>query len=381
MASHVNLFGESETIKVNRKRAISTSIVTKHSGDYKRAVSIEDKFFIVPSFSLHTDELYVYGRKEWIAEPTIKAQSSLNNLYDNTTHNKLSSQATKKAKRAIKYLLLQASDKKVYNPKFRTTFNFTVNFITLTLAASQIHTHQVIKKELLNQFLIEAKKKWGLTNYVWRAEKQKNGNIHFHILSDKFIPWSELRQTWNRIQSKLGYTQRYQALHHKREPNSTDIHSLREVKNVYKYVTKYMTKQSRLTKSVVNRSESLIKEKKDKTSPSVTIGAKKFLGSLNSIGREWACSRSLSNIKGVRDDYEGEYTAELEKLRKSNLTKEVVKDYVSMYYFKKETITAEDFPKLHSLLKAYIGLIFKDPEKMQIDTTGSVFRVPVNDKF
>ncbi|GAH86291.1 unnamed protein product, partial [marine sediment metagenome] len=45
--------------------------------------------------------------------------------------------------------------------------------------------------------------------YVWRAEKQENGNIHFHFIVDNFIPWNELRNTWNRIQQNLGYISRF----------------------------------------------------------------------------------------------------------------------------------------------------------------------------
>jgi hypothetical protein len=346
-----------------------------------------DRFIIVPTISLHPDELYIYGRKEWISEPDLRHKNSLGNLLDNSTHGKLSKQATKKAKRAIKYLLINSNDKKVFNPKFRSTFNFKVNFITLTLASTQIHSHQDIKSKLLNQFFVEAKKKWNFYNYVWRAELQKNGNIHFHILSDKFVPFNELRDTWNRIQNKLGYIDRFQQSVHKKSPNSTDIHSLRQVKNVYKYVTKYMTKEQRHNRIRVLRKDiqweevrtSICAKKKvgyDSERETVSLGARKFLGKSNSLGREWACSQSLSNLTGAREDYNSEYLEEIEKLRKDKQSKEIVKDYVSLYYFNSSTVNETDYPRLNSLLKAYIKLIFREPESIKIDTTGAVYSVP-----
>ena len=111
---------------------------------------------------------------------------------------------------------------------------------------------------------------------------------------------------------------------------------------------------------------------------SVSIGAKKFLGSLNSIGREWACSRSLSNLTGAREEYESVYTAEIEKLRSARQTKSVIKDYVSLYYFKSSDINEKEYPLLSSLLKAYIKLIFGEPAIKHIDSTGSVYNIPTN---
>jgi len=376
MAHNIDLFGNEILPPKSTKRAKEIVDGSKNSKDYKGDNYQDPRFFIVPSFSLHPDELYIYGRKEWLGESNYNNTNSYQNLLNNQTHGKLSSKATKKAKRAIKYLLVQATDKKVYNPKFRTTFNFTVNFITLTLSAKQDHSSQDIKRILLNQFFIEAKRKWGLENYVWRAEKQKNGNLHFHILSDKFIPYNELRDTWNRIQNKLGYTDKYTQIHHKKSPNSTDIHSLKKVKNVYSYITKYMTKPPRKEKIVIKRSESMIKEITEKPQQTVSNGAKQFLGRLTSNGREWACSRSLSNITGARCEYESEYMQELEKLRKSELSKEVVKDYVSMYYFKSTVLTESEYPKLHTLLQSYLRLIFKGPPEQKIDMAGQVFNIP-----
>ena len=203
---------------------------------------------------------------------------SLSNLDDNDPDGILSTKAANRIKLAIDWLLLLATNKKIFSKKHGKYFKFKVNFVTLTLSAKQVHPDNEIKARLLNQFLLEAKKKWGVKNYLWRAESQQNGNIHFHVVTDRFIPWDELRQTWNRIQNKLGYVDRYaeqqrdkfkdgfvfeekygekwgyeqQFRAYKKaikedwnNPNSTDVHSIKRIRNIGAYLAKYCTKQSK----------------------------------------------------------------------------------------------------------------------------------------
>jgi hypothetical protein len=205
----------------------------------------------------------------------------------------------KKVSKAVNYLLFMANDKRLPDTTHGKSYMFKVAFITLTLPANQVHSDILIKDQLLNQFLIELKKFENVKNYLWRAEKQKNGNIHFHILVDRFIPWSTLRDRWNRITNKLGYCDNYReemrlfhstgfkvradllanwdykkqikAYQHGKandwsSPNSTDIHSLKHVTNAVSYMLKYCTKD----------------EAND-----------------NIEGRLWGCSESLANIKGA----------------------------------------------------------------------------------
>lgn len=318
----------------------------------------QDRFIIEPTISLHHDELYMYGKFHWISEPNIRHKNSLLNLQDNNTHNKLSTQASKKVKRAIKYLLYSAEEKIVTNSKFESQFKFKVAFITLTLSSQQLHTDQELKNNLLNQFFVEAKKKWNVTNYVWRMEFQKNGNIHFHILTDKFIPWLELRNTWNRIQNKLGYVDRYQAKYGKKQPNSTDIHSLTKIKNVAAYVTKYMSKSaSKKYAQVARLSLNYFSAKPDGIS-SVSIGAKSFLGKLASKGREWACSRSLSKITGAVDALNSDLIDEVNKLKGLRRVRQVVGQYFTCVFFDPSLLTALEFPLLYNMLNSYLNDFF-----------------------
>src|SRR5688572_2169979 len=115
-------------------------------------------------------------------------------------------------------------------------------FITLTLPYKQIHCDKTIKRECLNDFLIKAKRLWQVHNLMWKAETQDNGNIHFHMLTDRYIPHEQLRYTWQNSMEKLGYISWYATENNNLNPNCTDIHAIKKIKNVAAYFSKYMTK-------------------------------------------------------------------------------------------------------------------------------------------
>jgi hypothetical protein len=98
-------------------------------------------------------------------------------------------------------------------------------FVTLTLPSVQMHTDNAIKEKILTPFITwltssssetyskgpkkGQKKGFGVSVYFWRAEPQKNTNIHFHIIADKYVPWEAIRNQWNQFCERLGYVTRY----------------------------------------------------------------------------------------------------------------------------------------------------------------------------
>lgn len=160
-------------------------------------------------------------------------------------------------------------------------------FVTLTLASTQKHDDKFIKKNILSRWIEKEQKRGTFKFYFWRAESQKNGNIHFHLLVDKFIPYEALRSSWNQSQGLYGYIEGYRDRNlskykdgffidysQKRwdkkrethvmvspdeqrksyefgcatnwsEPNSTDIRKISNVKDLSAYLLKYFTKNSK----------------------------------------------------------------------------------------------------------------------------------------
>ena len=101
-----------------------------------------------------------------------------------------------------------------------------LTFGTVTLSREQKDSDKAIKRLMLNHFIITLKRKAGIRNYLWIAEKQKNGNLHFHLLLDRWIKHKDFRQYWNDVQNCNGY------LGQNKNPNSTDIRN-RSIKPQY----------------------------------------------------------------------------------------------------------------------------------------------------
>ncbi len=167
-----------------------------------------------------------------------------------------------------------------------------LTFVTCTLPCAQFHTDKIIKRSF-TLFLENLVKTYNVKFYLWKAEAQKNGNIHFHVLIDRYVDHGIVRNLWNLQMKKLGYIERFSAnmmskgftynpkskkpreiqnleyLIQKKEgfnnPNSTDIHSLKGIKNIAGYMIKYMTKNEENKRPI--------------------------------IGRVWGCSRNIKFLK------------------------------------------------------------------------------------
>ncbi len=192
-------------------------------------------------------------------------------------------------------------------------------FVTLSLPFKQMHDDNDLKREVFTPFMQEIIRNWNVKCYVWVAETQKNGNIHFHVLMDRGIPAVRLRQIWNkhldsldyvkcfaRIQAKIyekGYVFREEMLKERikaereraiklklkfgkkeerevrkkeearqpiayqkgvannwRDPNSTDIHSIQNIKKLTAYITKYMTKEPKMIKPILAENQRIVAE-------------------------------------------------------------------------------------------------------------------------
>jgi hypothetical protein len=292
----------------------------------------ESPFTLIPKVTIHPGYIVTHKEVQWHDYSKKKARVNVPMPENNDHQGIISKRSAAKIRKGISWLLYIANEKEVPSSYHGKTFKFKLSFITLTLASQQKHSDHEIKTKLLNQFLIEARKKWHVVNYLWRAEPQKNGNIHFHILCDRFVPWSELRDCWNRIQNKLGYVDRYREERrefHKggfrvrqellskwdyknqlrayrtgskkdwNSPNSTDIHSVVRIKNLPQYLAKYCTKNE---------------------------GGRKIEGNL------WNLSASLSNIKGASEVVDSFMGEELTKICQSFPGEIHKHDYYTIMY-------------------------------------------------
>lgn len=180
----------------------------------------------------------------------------------------------------------------------RRSINRDLRFVTLTLPSKQFHDDKFVRRHMLNRFISEIKRKDKVINYVYCSETQKNGNIHFHIVIDKYINHKSIRGTWNTILSTNGYIDIFEKKHGHRNPNSTDIHSLNKVHSIAAYLIKYFTKD----------------EKRRKIE-----------------GRLWGASDNLRKLDHYSTFVSFEESQMFENMRKANKVKYYSKDYFTIY--------------------------------------------------
>jgi hypothetical protein len=149
-------------------------------------------------------------------------------------------------KDAIDLLASAARTKRIWWSEHETYVSFKLNFITLTLPSKQIHTDTEIAHLILKPFIRWWREKNPNLLYIWKAEVQDNGNIHYHLTTNSFIHWRTLRKQWNRRCEALGYVSRSTSS----DPNSTDVHAVKNIKNISAYLSAYVTKKDLYSRSL-----------------------------------------------------------------------------------------------------------------------------------
>lgn len=288
-------------------------------------------------------------------EPIRRGNGSIHQ-HKKSNINKLSPQSIRKVKKAITYMAHLAPSKKIYNPRFNSKFNFKLSFITLTLSSRQQHTDQEIKNQVLHPFIDYIQKVHRVKNYVWKSERQKNGNLHFHLVIDKYISYEIIRAKWNQYQNNLQYIDNYWNDTSTRkimptdkksyfEVNSTDVHSVRKINDLSRYLIKYMVKTSTHNRIRVKRNKSHLPKKNYELYKYLSSGTKGFLHNCASNGRIWGCSHSLSNISGARDFLCRDIEEEVQRLKADKRV--YIKDESYFLYLGFDYKTLEDLRCMH----------------------------------
>lgn len=223
----------------------------------------------------------------------------------------MSSGSQKRMREACE-LMFEITDVKQYrSKKEKRDIEYQVGFVTLTLSAPQEHlSDKQLKEELLAPFLRKLKR-FGLQNYIWKAELQKNGNIHFHIFVDCWIGWREIRKIWNRLQAKFHFLSAFASKFGHYDPNSTDIRPCENVQKACYYMRKYMMKP-------VEKSEQLNTGENAKS---------------RDLGKAWDCTTNLKERNDTADFATDEDFRMIDEAVHSNNLKETKLDYATVYFF------------------------------------------------
>lgn len=329
----------------------------------------------VPHVVVHPDNLCVYSQLYTDSGDLYRPGNMSINTKKYANCHKLSQQSKRKLNKAISYMCHLAPEKKVKGVKYEGYMKFKVSFVTLTLSSQQQHSDNEIKKTCLAPFLDYMRKVYHAKRFVWKAERQRNGNIHFHILFDVFIPYDKIRYQWNKCQNRLGYIDRYfsnsnncSAIHSFADSynlvNSTDVHSVKKIRDLKRYLAKYMIKSGNSHKQRVKRNSWNLPKHYEKGLITVSHGAKLFLKNIVNSGRVWSCSYDLVNISGAVDICAGDLSNEVDKLLANSNVYVKRERYFCYIGFDFGMLRACNCPALLSLLTDYLLTNFERPPEL-----------------
>lgn len=298
-----------------------------------------------PNFKRHGLASIVYSKQE----------NQDQNFQGKTAYSgQLTEHSRKRLQKCINLLVAIAEPKRILPPMVKKAFTFKVNFVTLTLPSAQgVVSDKDIKKTCLDPWIKAMKRKHQLKSYVWRAERQFNGNIHFHITTDTYIPQDDLRNDWNRQLSKFHFIDDFRAKHQYSTPNSTDVHAVWKISNIAGYMVKYMSKDPETHLKEVNAKR--LAKGKDLIIPEnhefrSVPGQPSWDTPID--GKVWDCSQNLKAKDRCETEADTEIRQEVNELVQKRSLRFVNTDHCTIIF-------AGGF-SMETILEGYLLQIYRD---------------------
>jgi hypothetical protein len=173
--------------------------------------------------------------------PTVRGGKKPNPIIKHSYSGKVTNSAMKRMRSAIDILVQISPKRTTWNPVTKKYFPFDLNFITLTIASGNNLDASFCFKKLLEPFLRKMRN-IGNFSYVWKLELQKRGQVHYHLATNLFLPWQDIRSSWNNLQRKNRLLDEYAKKEGHFNANGTDVHALANVRDVEAYMAKYLSK-------------------------------------------------------------------------------------------------------------------------------------------
>lgn len=257
----------------------------------------------VRSRSLIQYQEYVFERS---FRQKLNLQNHMKDIREN--HKAYSGTMTKGAKKrltkAVSLLVQSSKSRIIYNPVSRNYHQFKLSFLTLTIPECEVKPDaKFCNKKLLEPMLRVLRRRHGLKSYIWKLELQQNGMVHYHLTTNLFINHSDLKNEWNNILRRNNMLDEYKTRTGKDDPNSTDVKSVKEVKNFEAYLIKYIAKDD---------------QNQDKVNSKI-----------------WDCSLNLKKGNYFKLQGDWSYIEELEKLENKGFVEVFAGERYMIYNFRK----------------------------------------------
>jgi hypothetical protein len=211
-----------------------------------------------------------------------------------------SESSVKRFKRRADHFSASAKARWLKHPSKDRYMSFYLAFITLTITsrAGIVNSRDGYDK-LLSPYLDWLTRTHRVGVYLWCREKQKNGQLHYHLVVDQFIHKQALKDKWNNLLRGNGYLKAYKEHYGNDNPNSTNVRSAYKTSQVGHYMAKYMTKQRRVNE--------------------------------DGGARLWGCSENLSSLSNFTHWWQPDIQGHMEGLAKVGLVRKVLGEHMVLY--------------------------------------------------
>lgn len=201
--------------------------------------------FAIPKLQLRHKSALIYYEHQRIHSQAFYS-FRIGNMLQQRLHRysgKLTAGGKKRLTKAVTILTTCIKPQFIYNEVSKRYHWHKLSFVTLTVSDHQKKlTGKTAYRLLLSHFLQWLRRTHNVRTYIWKAELQKNGQIHYHITTPAFIHYQKVRDVWNNLQRKAGLLDKYAQEHGHYNANSTDIHEVKGVNDLAAYLIKYIAK-------------------------------------------------------------------------------------------------------------------------------------------
>jgi hypothetical protein len=243
-----------------------------------------DRYFIQCA-QVRPSGLLVYGRPD----PPYQHKANKEFREAKTYSGNMKRGSIRRIRKTINVFLLKSPTQEILNPVSKKKIRFRLTFATITISDARLIDHKEAYKLGLKPLLRWLRREVGGL-YIWKAELQKRGQVHWHITLNRFLHYKDLRDEWNRLQRSAGWLEGYEARTGHTDANSTDIRAVAKIERIDLYLAKYMAKDD----------------------PAAVIN-----------GKVWGCSQELQKARYYEFEMDWEELDWLKGLEAAKLTKVV----------------------------------------------------------
>jgi len=304
---------------------------------------------------LRQSSVVIYSTNTYKDGKQKTTKSSIKNIGNNKSYAGVINSHTQRRIRKAVNVLVQISDwQRIFNPVTENYFDFKLTFITLTVSDStKLLTGKEGYQLLLKPMLQHLKRVHKMESFVWKAELQSNGQIHYHITTNVFIHHLLIRNKWNSLQKKVGLLDSFIDKYGHDNPNSTDIHKVYNDDMIEAYLEKYISKSQQSNPITTANTHNDNTNDNDACLGAMMSGYPSNYNAEQSVGgKVWDCSYNLKKAKLFTVDFTAQVESAILTIDKKEGVKEFTTDYFTILYFKQ--------PSIRKLLYGYQHQLYND---------------------